>query len=1037
MPSLAPTAAFRLVLAATIALATQTTARAQFDTTLEWNRDVRPILAENCFPCHGPDKNKRKAELRLDTKEGLSSPHKHGVPVVAGDLAQSELARRITTEDSDDHMPPSSSKKTLTPAQIELLQRWIAQGAPYEGHWSFQPIRSAAPAVASIADTSAAIDAWVGKAVAAQHLTPSPEADRITLLRRLGFDLVGLPPTAAEAADFAADTSADAYERAVDRLLASPHFGERMATWWLDLVRCADTVGYHGDQPISVSPFRDHVIATFNDNQPFDQFTIEQLAGDLLPEPTPQQRIASGYNRLGMMSAEGGVQPKEYLAKYIAERVRNASGTWLGVTLGCAECHDHKFDPFTTRDFYRFEAFFADIKERGLYEGANDDGNWGPFLKVPTAAQQQRLAEFDRQIAAAKEVLATPTPALAAAQADWEAAQVPWTALAPVAISSINGAKLAARADGAILASDSRPETDTYELTFRDLPAGVTALRLEVLPDDSLPSRGPGRAGNGNFVLTEFIAVVRDAAGAATVVPLQHPTASFEQASAGEGNPYGKWAIAAALDGDSKGASWGWAVMPKAGQPHTAVFETATDLTLAPGAALTVRLEQNHGAGSHTLGCFRLAATAAPRPLTADAALPADVAAALAVPAAQRTEVQVAATAAHFRSLAPELQPVREQLAALERQRQQLDAEITSTPITEVVPPRTVRVLRRGNWMDESGDVVTAAFPAVLAPTALADRQLTRLDLARWLVSADNPLTARALANRLWKLLFGAGLSRRLDDLGAQGDWPSHPELLDLLAADLRDHGWDLKRLLKAIAMSRTYRQSSHADAAAQQADPYNRWLARQGRFRLEAEFVRDNALAVSGLLVEAIGGRSAFPYQPPGYWAHLNFPTREWRNGSGSELYRRGLYTHWQRQYLHPGLLAFDAPSREECTADRPRSNTPLQALVLLDDPSQVEAARALAELALQQGGTETRQRIDFVFRRALSRPATDAEAAVLEPLLAAHRQQYAADPLAAAALLHVGDKPAAPDLPPAEFAAWTSVTRTILNLHEFVTRN
>lgn len=1039
MHCLVPPVAVRLVLAGaiTIALAGSARCRAQGDGTVEWNRDIRPILAENCFSCHGPDQSQRKAKLRLDTKEGLFGTARHGTTVVPGNGEQSELVRRILARGTDDLMPPPEANKTLTAAQIELLQRWIAQGAPFEGHWAFQPIRSRL-AVAPVDPTSvsAALDAWVTKGLAARGLALSSEADRATLLRRLSFDLIGLPPSEVEVAEFLADHDPDAYERTVDRLLASPHFGERMAVWWLDLVRYADTVGYHGDQPISVSPFRDHVIAAFNQNQPFDQFTIEQLAGDLLPSPTREQRIASGYNRLGMMSAEGGVQDKEYLAKYIAERVRNASGTWLGVTLGCAECHDHKFDPFTTRDFYRFEAFFADIQERGLYAGANDDGNWGPFVKVPTAAQAERSAELDRQIAATRQTLDTRTPALDAAQAGWEAAQVPWTWLTPVTMVSKNGAKLAVRADGAILASDGRPETDTYEFTFRELPAGVTALRLEVLPDDSLPAHGPGRAGNGNFVLTELVATVQNGTDAAQPVALQHPTASFEQAD-GASNPYGKWSIAAALDGDAKGASWGWAIMGNVGEAHTAIFETATNLTLPQGAVLAVRLEQNHGQGSHTIGCCRLAATTAPRPLLAAMALPASVAAVLAVPAGQRTAAQSGALAAHFRNIAPELQPVRERLAELEKQRKQLDAEIPSTPVTATVPPRPVRVLRRGNWMDDSGEIVLPAFPAVLAPKTPADRPLTRLDLAQWIVSDDNPLTARVVVNRLWKLCFGAGLSRRLDDLGTQGEWPSHPELLDDLAAAFRGRGWNVKYLLKSIVMSRTYRQSSHADAAARELDPYNRLLARQGRFRLDAEFVRDNALAVSGLLVPDVGGRSVFPYQPPGYWSYLNFPTREWRNGTGNDLYRRGLYTHWQRQYLHPSLLAFDAPTREECTAERPRSNTPLQSLVLLNDPSQVDAARAFAALVLQKGGATIRERLDFAFRRALSRPVADEEVAVLEPLLHAHAQQYAAEPGAVAELLRGGEKSSAPAASAVEWSAWTSVTRTILNLHESVTRN
>jgi len=1000
---------------------------------VEFNRDIRPILSENCYFCHGPDKNKREADLRLDTKDGLHGTDSHHGALVPGKPDESELFQRVTSTEVDKQMPPASSGKVLAERDVQLLKKWIEEGGQFEGHWAFLPIRSQAEAKESV---SATIDQLVQQSLTEHKLALSAEADRITLLRRLSFDLIGLPPTETEVADFLADQSPNAVEKQVDRLLQSPHFGERLAMWWLDLVRYADTVGYHGDQPMSVSPFRQYVIESFNANKPFDQFTIEQLAGDLLTEPTQEQRIASGYNRLGMMSAEGGVQDKEYLAKYIAERVRNTSGTWLGITLGCAECHDHKFDPLTAKDFYRFQAFFADIKERGLYSGANADGNWGPFIKIPTAQQTVELVRFDEQIAATKKALETDTPELAAAQAEWEKLQIEWTPLAADSMVSLNGAKLSPRSDGAILATDKNPDADTYTLTFTKLPAAVTALRLEVLPDDTLPNKGPGRAGNGNFVLSELILKIKLGEQEEVAVPLLNASATYEQTGAAGGNPYGKWAVEAAIDGDAKGAKWGWAIMEQAGRPNFAVFETAADLTLAEGATLTVTMAQNLDNPGHNIGCFRLSATTAPRPIKAADAPPANLLAILATPADQRTDSQKAELAAHYRAMAPLLNPVREQLATLQKQRNDLDASIPSTLVTEAVAPRMVRILKRGNWMDDSGEVVTPAFPSALAPEPPADKILNRLDLANWIMSPENPLTSRVVANRLWKIYFGAGLSRKLDDLGAQGEWPSHPELLDYLADDLRTHGWDLKRTIKSIVMSQTYRQSSLVRPDVREVDPYNRWLAHQGRFRLDAELVRDNALAVSGLLVKSIGGKSVNPYQPAGYWAYLNFPTREWQNSTGESLYRRGLYTHWQRQYLHPSLLAFDAPSREECTADRPRSNTPLQSLVLLNDPSYVEAARAFAEMILRHEGS-TRDRLDLAFRRALSRPILDEEATVLEELLNDHVAEYTASAATAAELLKVGEKPAAGDLPTPEMAAWTSVARTILNLHETITRN
>jgi hypothetical protein len=1007
---------------------------------LEFNRDVRRILSDNCYYCHGPDKNKREADLRLDTEEGLKGADGEGGAITPGDPAASELIHRVITSDADIKMPPPETGKELSQRDIETLDRWVREGGHFEGHWSFLPIKDVAPGSSS---PSVVIDELIEAGLKQNKLLHSPEADRITLLRRLSFDLVGLPPTQAEVAMFINDASEDAYEVQVDRLMSSPHFGERMAMWWLDLVRYADTVGYHGDQPMSVAPYREYVIDSFNANKPFDQFTIEQLAGDLLPDPTREQRVASGYNRLGMMSAEGGVQDKEYLAKYISERVRNASGTWLGITLGCAECHDHKFDPLTTVDFYRFEAFFADIKERGLYSGANQSGNWGSFIKVPSDQQAAELSELDAQIADVKRILNTETPELAAAQATWEQSRTPWTTITPATLSSLAGATLSTREDGTILASGTNGATDTYTLSFTQLPPGVTAVRIEALPDATLPKSGPGRAGNGNFVLTELSLNLK-VDDSSTAVPLQNATATYEQTGAANGNPYGKWSAQAAIDGDSKGAKWGWAVMEKVGARNYAVFETVTDLTLTSGTTLDVVMAQNLDNPGHNLGCFKISVTSAPRPLVATDDAPPELTVLLDIESSQRTEPQKKKLAEYYRTIAPQLSAARDQLAALEKQRTKLDETIPTTLVTESVSPRMIRVLPRGNWMDDSGEVVTPAFPAALTSREAASgageqaegRTLNRLDLAKWIVAPENPLTSRVVVNRLWKIFFGAGISKRLDDLGSQGEWPSHPKLLDFLANDLKTHNWDLKRTIKSVVMSNAYRQTSLADANLRAIDPYNQWIARQGRFRLDAELVRDNALAISGLLVTSIGGPSVKPYQPPGYWSYLNFPTREWQNGEGESLYRRGLYTHWQRQYLHPSLLAFDAPNREECTADRPRSNTPLQSLVLLNDPSYVEAARAFAELIMQHD-KDTSSRIDFAFRQALSRPAKTEETEVLQQLLESHQAEYKADMSAASELLAVGAKPLPADISIEELAAWTSLARVILNLHETITRN
>ncbi|MBS0260750.1 MAG: DUF1553 domain-containing protein, partial [Planctomycetes bacterium] len=674
-------------------------------------------------------------------------------------------------------------------------------------------------------------------------------------------------------------------------------------------------------------------------------------------------------------------------------------------------------------------------KERGLYSGANADGNWGPFIKVPTADQEAEQGRLTRRAAELRTVLDRPTPELAAAQKDWEKTRISWVALKPDTVTSQSGAVLTVQPDQAILAGGPSPASESYTVTYRQLPGAVTAIRLEVLPDDSLPQKGPGRADNGNFVLTEFKASLQPAQGDAIAIPLQNASATYEQTGAAGNNPFKKWAIAAAIDGDAQGPNWGWAIMEQVGRPQTAIFETTKDVSLAEGDTLKLTLVQAHDNPRHTIGKFRLSVTTAPRPVRISDQPPAAIVEILAKAEADRTPDQQGQLAAYFRSIAPALAPQRTELAEVEKRLKDLESSMTSTLITEAVAPRMVRVLARGNWMDDQGEVVEPAFPSLFAGATRADRRLNRLDLAKWIVSPEQPLPARVLANRLWKLLFGTGLSRKLDDLGAQGEWPSHPELLDELAQWMVDTGWDLKRWIKIVVMSHTYRQSSVVSDEVRARDPYNRWLARQGRFRLDAELVRDNALSISGLLVSRIGGKSVRPYQPPGYWAYLNFPQREWQNGAGDELYRRGLYTHWQRQYLHPSLLAFDAPSREECTADRARSNTPLQSLVLLNDTTYVEAARAFAEVILRHPG-DTRQKLDFAFRRALSRPLTDAEFQVLDKLLAAQLQEYQQNPQAAKDLLQQGARPPATDIDPATQAAWSNVARAILNLHESITR-
>ena len=666
-----------------------------------------------------------------------------------------------------------------------------SDSAKWPEHWAFAPlVRPSLPAVARSEDIANPVDFFVRARLEKAGLSPSASADRVTLVRRLSFDLVGLPPTPDEVAAYVDDRRPDAYAHLVNRLLNSPHYGERMAVQWLDLVRYADTIGYHSDNYREIDAYRDYVIRAFNDNMPFDRFTIEQLAGDLLPAATRTQRVASGYNRLNMTTQEGGAQPKEYMAKYAADRVRNVSAVWLGATMACAECHDHKFDPYTMKDFYSLAAFFADLKE------------------TPVGKQVGRL----------------------------------------------------------------RLGTPGQEAELKRLEAAVAALKK------------------------------------------RNETADAS---------------------DEKAAAEG-----------------------------------------------------------------------------------------------------KKKLAAQQRELQEVRKRIPSTLVSEHTSPRMMRILPRGDWMDDSGPVVTPAVPEFLLAFNVEGREATRLDLARWLTARENPLPARAFVNRLWKLFFGRGLASPLDDLGVQGTAPSHPELLDWLAAEFIDSGWDVKHMVRLLTTSATYRQASQPHPELRDRDPYNQQLARQGRFRLDAEMVRDNALAISGLLSLKIGGRSVKPYQPAGYWAHLNFPKRVYQKDDGEAGYRRGLYTYWQRTFLHPSLLAFDSPSREECTAERPRSNTPQQALVLLNDPTYVEAARTFAERVLHHGDSGFQNGLNWAYNRALSRKPNSREIDVLRALFQKHRTEYDADRDAARKLVSTGDRPAPDNIDIAELAAWTSVTRVILNLHETITR-
>ena len=1003
---------------------------------VDFNRDVRPILSDNCFACHGPDAAKVKGGLRLDLRDAALASAKSGKKaIVPGKAADSEMLRRIHSTDADDLMPPPETHKSLSPAQREILARWIDQGAEYQGHWAYQrPVRPPAPTGPD------AIDHLVGQSLKAANIQPVPEASRREIARRLHLDLLGLPPKPEDVEAFVADPSPDAYPRLVERLLASPHFGERMAIGWLDVVRFADTIGYHSDNPRNIWPYRDYVIRAFNSNKRFDVFTREQLAGDLLPGAGTEQLVGSAFNRLLLTTEEGGAQSKDYESRYLTDRVRAVGAVWLGQTTGCAQCHDHKFDPFSTRDFYALGAFFADVKETII--GRREDG-----MFVTDDRQAAELHRRREVLKGVQSIYDGPHPALATAATAWErqlsdavAIDDRWTRLKPASADSKEGATLKILADHAVLASGKKPETDAYTLRFTNAPARVAALRIEALPDDSLPSKGSGRAGNGNFVLTEVVARIERAGSAPRPLAFSLARATHEQSTHADQNPYGAWTAASAIDGDAKGASPGWAILPDVTKPQQLLLALAQATDVQPGDVLVVELQQRHGNGAHTMGKFRLSAATHADAVTLPGALPppADIAEVLRIPADKRDAAQRKKLSDAFKKQAPELASTRALLEDARKALADYEGSLPRCIVTERGDPRTVRVLPRGNWLVETGDIMEPTLPVALSTGYPAPRRkLNRLDLADWILAPENPLTTRVVMNRLWRQFFGVGLSKVLDDLGAQGEPPSHPALLDWLACEFRDSGWDMKHMVRTVVNSAAYKRSSKAPRDLASRDPENRLLARQGRWRLDAEIVRDNALSVAGLLVPDVGGPSVRPYQPEGYWENLNFPQRGYDASVGPGQYRRGLYTWWQRSYVHPSMLAFDAPTREECAADRTRSNIPQQALVLLNDPSYVEAAKAFAARILREAPADDARRIRWAVRQAVARDATAAEVETLARLLQRQRADYRAQPDASRAFTATGQWKPPVGIDPSDLAAWIDVARALLNLHETMTRS
>lgn len=994
--------------------------QAQEKSTIDFNRDIKPILSDRCFQCHGPDESHREADLRLDVAESALDS-----AIVPGKSSESDLIDRITSTDPDLVMPPAAAnKKKLTAAEIAKLKMWIDQGAKYEGHWAYQkPAKPNVPQPEKLAHWAKnPIDKFIARKLESAGKQPSSAADKRTLIRRLYFDLIGLPPSPHQVNKFLEDKNADAVEKVIDELLASQEYGERMAVYWLDQVRYADTNGIHGDNHREHSLFRDYVIQSFNDNKPFDEFTVEQLAGDLVPGRTNEQLIASGYNRLNMTTREGGAQAKEYRAKYAADRVRNASVVWMGSTLGCAECHDHKYDPFKSKDFYRFAAFFADIEEVAV--GAQ------PPVRLPTVEQQSQLKIIERDSVTAKKELNARTPErekqfvsfVAEQKEKLKNAKPVWQSVVPTKLNSSGGSSLVVD-DAVIKSTGNNPDKDNYQLVFAPGLKSVSGFRLELLTDPSFGNQSLAR-GNGNIVLTDVKVTL-----AGKPVKIRNAVADFSQP-----NHDIKLAI------DNNGAT-GWAVSghtKKENRTAVFIFDKPIDTTNGKNE-LQIELKHESIYAKHNIGKFRVSLTSVTAPsLSNDAGAPGAIVAILNKEEGKRSAQDKERLYKYFVDNSSAMAAARKAVQDLQKQKAAIEKAFRPILVTKTIKPRMTRVLPRGNWLDDSGDVVMPGVPSFLTQIPAKDAKdqiANRYDLAQWIVDKDNPLTARVFVNRLWKIAFGEGLVRTPDDFGSQGSVPTHPELLDYLAVEFVESGWDVKKMVKTIVMSKAYQQSSFADEATLKADPSNELLSRQNRFRIDAEFVRDNALAISGLLVRQVGGNSVKPYQPPGYWEHLNFPKRRYQPSMDQNQYRRGLYSYWCRTFLHPSMSVFDAPSREESCVQRSRSNTPLQALVLLNDPSYVESAQAFAEM-LMRGAKDNPSRLKYGFNQALNRDPTARESAILMRIFEQHQNEFKADEKSATESIQTGLRKAPADLDAKELAAWTSVSRIILNLHETITR-
>ncbi|WP_165249103.1 PSD1 and planctomycete cytochrome C domain-containing protein [Paludisphaera soli] len=1000
--------------------------------TVRFNRDVRPILSDKCFQCHGPDATQRKGKLRLDTAHDATSPAASGDPaIIPGDAENSELILRATTDDADAKMPPAKVGKPLTPEETKILETWIAEGAEYEGHWAFlPPERPETPQVSRPEWVRNPIDAFILHRLDGEGLAPSPEADRPTLIRRLSLDLIGLPPTIAEVDAFLADDRPGAYERLVDRLLDSPHYGERWGRVWLDAARYADSDGYEKDKPRFVHFYRDWVVGAFNRDLPYDRFIVEQLAGDLLPSPTQDQVVATGFLRNSMINEEGGVDPEQFRVEAMFDRMDAVGKAVLGLTIQCAQCHTHKYDPITHEDYYRMFAFLNSVDEAAV--------------AVYTPEELHRREEILKGVAAIEEGLRKENPDWADRMRSWEeSVRDPgpsWSVVrTDVDANNGSGQKHTLLEDGSLLASGYAPTLHTAQFTALQPVASVSAVRLELLNDPSLPLSGPGRSTKGLLALTEFHVEAapadkpnerKEVAIAWATADVNPPEAELEPIFDDKSKRRRVTGpIAFAIDRKDETA-WGIDAGPgRRNVPRKAVFTFDKPVSFPSGVVLTFKLTQRHGGWNsddnqnNNFGRFRFSVAEAPD-AQADP-IPVAVREALAVAPEARTAVLAAAVFGHFRTTVPEWAEANERIEALWKQHPEGASQLVLRE-----RPRETHRLERGDFL-KPAEPVQPGFPAFLNPPPTSEAAPTRLTFAEWLVDRKAPTTARAAVNRVWQSYFGTGLTSTSEDLGSQCETPSHPELLDWLAVEFMDRGWSLKTLHRLIVESNAYRQASRATPELLAKDPFNRLLARGARVRADAEVVRDVMLAAGGLLDPTIGGPSvnppapAFLFQPPS-----SYGPKAWPESAGSARYRRALYTFRYRSIPYPMLQAFDAPNGDFACVRRARSNTPLQALALLNEPMALDAARSLATLVLKEGGSTEADRLVYAFRRCLARKPTAQEVEVLSTLLRKQAERFASGEADPAKLSGVAGESAA------EHASWTVVARVLLNLDETITK-